>query len=255
MKIRVLLIDDNYKFVDNIKEGFKNNKYIDISYIAYNGQEGINKINDHNNDIDIIILDLVMPKKDGISVLRYLYEKGSNKKVIVLSSYNEQTTIRKVAELGASYFLIKPFEKEEIEKKIMEVYKASDISKSVNLFDNNIKSSLAKLLHELGVPSHIKGYTYLIDGIIKVYKSPDLRNKITRELYPIIANTYNTKESSVERNIRHAIEVSWNRGNWDLMEELFGNSIDIDRAKPTNSEYIITIAEKLRLEYGDYIDN
>ena len=121
--------------------------------------------------------------------------------------------------------------------------------KSVDLYHNNLQISITKILHQLGVPSHIKGYQYIRDGITMIYNRPEIVGGITKELYPDVAKKYNTTVSRVERAIRHAIEVSWNRGNWDLMEDIFGHSVDIDKAKPTNSEFIVTVADKLRLEH------
>ena len=120
---------------------------------------------------------------------------------------------------------------------------------------SNLQMSITKLLHELGVPSHIKGYNYIREGITLIYNSPDLQGAITKELYPMIAKKYHTTPSRVERAMRHAIEVSWNRANWELMEEIFGYSVDIDKAKATNSEFIVTLADKLRLDYHEYVNN
>lgn len=117
-------------------------------------------------------------------------------------------------------------------------------------YDYDLKISVTKILHELGVPSHIKGYQYIREGILLLYNNPDIVGGITKELYPEIASRFDTSVSRVERAIRHAIEVSWNRGNLDLMEEVFGHSVDYDKAKPTNSEFIVTVADKLKLEYG-----
>ena len=124
-------------------------------------------------------------------------------------------------------------------------------SKSIDLYHNNLEKSITKILHELGVPSHIKGYQYIRDGIIMIYDCPGIVGGINKEWYPDIAKKYDTTVSRVERAIRHAIEVSWNRGNWDLMEVIFGHSVDIDKAKPTNSEFIVTVADKLRLEFHE----
>ncbi len=121
-------------------------------------------------------------------------------------------------------------------------------SKSINLISNNLQISISKMLHELGMPSHIKGYQYIREAISMVYDNPEIVGGITKELYPTLAGKFDTTVSRVERAIRHAIEVSWNRGDWDLMEEIFGHSVDIDKAKPTNSEFIVTVADKLRLE-------
>lgn len=156
--------------------------------------------------------------------------------------------IRKVSEYGVNYYILKPFDLTELENRILEVFNVMD-SQSINLYHNNLQISITKMLHELGMPSHIKGYQYIREGIAMLYNNPEIIGGITKELYPDIATKFDTTVSRVERAIRHAIEVSWNRGNWQLMEEIFGHSVDIEKAKPTNSEFIVTIADKLRLEY------
>ena len=248
-KTRVLIIDDNRSLVDMIKEYFSEHADIKITLEAYDGVEGLRIIEKKKDEYDIILLDLIMPNKDGVSVLEDMKKKGIDKKVIVLTSYNTQEMIRKVSEMGVSYFILKPFELADLENRIMEI--SGDVKyggKSIDLFHNSLQKSITTILHELGVPSHIKGYQYIREGITLVYENPELVGGITKELYPEIARKYETTVSRVERAIRHAIEVSWNRGNWELMEEIFGHSVDIDKAKPTNSEFIVTVADKLRLE-------
>lgn len=250
-KARLLVIDDNKNLVEMIKEYFKNKSNITVSLEAKDGEEGINIIDKKKDEFDLILLDLIMPNKDGIAVLQHLNDNRIDKKVIVLTSYNTQEMIRKVSELGANYFLLKPFELSDLEEKIKDVLGNSiKRGESIDLFNNNLQISITKTLHELGVPSHIKGYQYIREGITLVYKRPEIIGGITKELYPEIAKAYDSTVSRVERAIRHAIEVSWNRGNWDLMEDIFGHSVDIDKAKPTNSEFIVTIADKLRLEFS-----
>ena len=197
---------------------------------------------------DVILLDLIMPKKDGIGVLEELKKKNINKNIIVETSYNSPEVIRDVSEYGVNYYILKPFELEDLEKRILDILKQPE-NKNIDLYQNSLEISITKMLHELGMPAHIKGYQYIRDGIIMIYNNPEIIGGITKELYPDVATKYNTTVSRVERAIRHAIEVSWNRGNWDLMEEIFGHSVDIDKAKPTNSEFIVTIADKLRLEF------
>lgn len=247
-KIRVLMIDDNVNLTEMVKEYFKDNKKIEITNCFYNGQEGLKEIENHGNDYDIVLLDLIMPKKDGITVLEELKNKNITKNIIVETSYNSPEVIRNVSEYGVNYYILKPFELDDLESRILDVFKQVD-KKSINLFHNNLEISVTRMLHELGMPAHIKGYQYIRDGILMIYNNPDIIGGITKELYPDVASKYNTTVSRVERAIRHAIEVSWNRGNWDLMEEIFGHSVDIDKAKPTNSEFIVTIADKLRLEF------
>ena len=159
--------------------------------------------------------------------------------------------IRKVSELGACYYMLKPFELSHLKAKIESVYAShSNTNESVDLFQNNLQISISKTLHELGVPSHVKGYQYIREGITLVFKNPEYIGGITKELYPELATKFDTTVSRVERAIRHAIDISWTRANWDYMVELFGYTIDIEGAKPTNSEFIVTIADKLRLEYN-----
>ncbi len=247
-KIRLFLVDDNKAIVTMMKEYFSSRAGIEVVNQAYDGEEGINYIKDNSNMFDVMVLDLIMPKKDGLDVLEFMKENNINKNVIVLTSYNTQDVIRQVSEYGVNYFMLKPFLLEDLEKKIISLVNSSYENKSIDLYHNNLQISITNVLHEMGVPSHIKGYQYIREGITMIYKKPELIGGITKELYPEIAKKFDTTVSRVERAIRHAIEVSWNRGDWDLMEEIFGHSVDIDKAKPTNSEFIVTIADKLRLE-------
>ena len=252
-QIKVLMIDDNESLVNMVKEYFKENKNIEISLEAYDGLEGYRLIEENKNDYDVVILDLIMPKKDGIYVLEEINKNNISAKVIVATSYNDAKIIRQVSEMGVSYFVLKPFDLEDLEKRIIEAYNYDNKDgKSIDLKHSNLQITVSNILHELGIPSHIKGYQYIREGIGMIYSKNGKVGSITKDLYPALADLFNTTASRVERAIRHAIEVSWNRGSWDLMENLFGHSIDIDRAKPTNSEFLITIADKLRLE-GDKI--
>jgi len=248
--IKVLMIDDNLELIQMVKEYFSDHASIDISLEAHDGIEGMKLIKEHQNDYDVVILDLIMPKKDGLSVLQEMKDNNIDKNVIVLTSYNASDMIRKVSEMGIKYFILKPFELTDLEKRVIECVEEEKFSnKTIDVYHNNLKVSITRILHELGVPSHIKGYQYIREGVAILYEKPSAVGAITKELYPDIASKYDTTVSRVERAIRHAIEVSWNRGNWELMEEIFGHSVDIDKAKPTNSEFIVTISDKLRLEF------
>lgn len=249
-KTKLLIIDDNKALADMIEEYFKNDKNIMVSLKEYSGEDGIKTIENKINEYDVIILDLIMSKKDGLFVLEEMKNKKINKPVIVSTSYNSDEMIRKVSEYGVTYFLLKPYDLCDLEKRILEtVNEDTKENKNINIYHNNLQISVTKILHELGVPSHIKGYQYIREGIILIYNNPKLIGGITKELYPEISNKFNTTVSRVERAIRHAIEVSWNRGDWNLMDEIFGHSVDVDKAKPTNSEFIVTVADKLRLEH------
>ena len=252
MKTRILMIDDNVSLIKMVKEYFEKHAVnnIEVTLEAHDGEKGLKMIEEHKDEYDIRVLDIVMPRKGGKEVLKEMRKKGINKSVIVLTSYNSDTMIRATSELGISYFLLKPFELKELEEVVLNVVNDEKRSGTkIDLYHSNIQVSVTKILHELGVPSHIKGYQYIREGIMMVFDDPSLVGGITKELYPDVAKKYKTTVSRVERAIRHAIEVSWNRGNWDTMEDIFGNSIDIDKAKPTNSEFIVTVADKLRLEY------
>lgn len=245
-KIRVLMIDDNINLIKMIREYF-NSSNISIDLEAHDGLEGFKIIKEKQDLYDVIILDLIMPNKDGIYVLEQMEKENISKKVIVSTSYNASEVIRKVSEFGVSYFMLKPFDLVDLEERIRQLFK-TEKNKNIDFGHSNLQISITKILHELGIPSHIKGYQYIREGISIIYTKPSKIGGITKEIYPEIAEKYNTTDSRVERAIRHAIEISWNRGNWDLMEEIFGHSVDIDKAKPTNSEFIVTIADKLKLE-------
>lgn len=248
--IKVLMIDDNESLVNMVKEYFcSNSSEVSIVLSASDGLEGMKMIEERKDDYDLILLDLIMPNRDGMYVLKEMESKGIEKDVIVLTSYNDPKIIREVSESLASYFILKPFDLADLEYKIKSVSNSEEKKKeSIDLKYGNLQLSITKILHELGIPSHIKGYQYIREGIGIVYNRPETVGGITKELYPELAQKFDTTVSRVERAIRHAIEVSWNRGSWDLMEEIFGHSVDIDRAKPTNSEFIVTIADKLKLE-------
>ena len=248
--IKLLMVDDNVNLVKMVSEYFKNKDNISLEFVAHDGKEGIELIEEKQNEFDVLLLDLIMPKKDGLYVLEEMKKRGINKNVIVETSYNTQEVIKQVSDYNVNYFILKPFELDDLENRIMGISKRKDDTKTLDFYHNNLQVSITKILHELGIPSHIKGYQYIREGISIIYNKPETIGGITKELYPELAAKFDTTVSRVERAIRHAIEVSWNRGNWDYMQEIFGYSVDIDKAKPTNSEFIITVADKLRLEYA-----
>lgn len=245
-KVKVLIIDDNETMISNIEQYFSSHAVIEILGKAYNGKEGMEQILKNHNQYDLIIMDVLMPEVDGIEILQQMAQRGIKKKVIILSSYKKDYVIKQAAKYDVNYYMMKPFSMEALEKRILEVV-ASD-EKMLDDLTSNIQLAITKLLHSLGVPSHIKGYQYIRESVYMMYNNPDMIGAITKEIYPEIADKFDTTASRVERAIRHAIEVSWNRGDYDLMEEIFGHSVDYDRAKPTNSEFIATLADKLRMD-------
>jgi len=172
----------------------------------------------------------------------------NNMKVIVSSSIVNELMLKSVNILGANMFLIKPFTMDKFNDALDMI-----INKKVNGYSdtlyNKLEKDITKLLHDIGMPAHIRGYSYIRSGIIEAYRDKEIIGQVTKVLYPTIAEKYDTTSSRVERAIRHAIEVAWNRGNLDVIDDIFGYTISAQRAKPTNSEFIAMIADKLRINY------
>lgn len=245
-KIRIFVVDDSKKVVNEVNKYFKSHAEIELVGIASDGIEALEVLRREHNNIDVLVMDLIIPKMDGLSVLEVLHKEGIMMKSIITTSINSLEVINKCMEVGVNYYMLKPYDYETLEKRVLLVSKTR--SKKLVVNSNDLAMAITDLLHSLGIPSHIKGYSYIRDGIDLMYRNPNMIGAITKELYPEIASKYDTTSSRVERAIRHAIEVSWSRGDYDVMEDLFGHSVDYDRAKPTNSEFIATIADKLRLD-------
>lgn len=244
-KIRVVLVDSDNEQLRSIEKYFSSHAVIDIIKTFNDGLSAINYIRENSSKFDVVIMDLLLSNKDGLSIIKDMRDNNINKSIIVLTGYNSLDIIKQVSLYNISYFMLKPFDLKDLEYQVMNVKETHS-----SIIDKNkeLQTNITSLLHSLGVPSHIKGYEYIREGIGLMYNNPKMLGAITKEMYPEIAVKFNTTSSRVERAIRHAIEVSWSRGDYDLMEEVFGHSVDYDRAKPTNSEFIATLADKLRLE-------
>ncbi len=247
--INLLVVDDDKDLVVTMKKYFEENTNIRIKYEASNGEEAKRIIDSRQEEYDLILLEPLIPKIDGLSLLETIKDKKINKKVLIISSYKDLEIMERAKELNVIGYMMKPFDLKILEKRINNYFVDSE-KVTIENEKVSLKKRITKIIHELGVPSNLKGYDYIREGIMLVYYDPTLSSKITKGLYPIIANKFTSNESRVERSMRHAIEVSWNRGNWDMMEDIFGYSVSIDKAKPTNSEFIVTIADMLRLEYS-----
>ncbi len=251
--INVLMIDE----VSSIKEfteflDSKSSTQVNIKYKYSDGLEGLEAIKKHLDEIDCIVLSLVLPSFDGVGILKYLKNENINKRVILYTHNTNLDLLKLLGDYRILFILYKGTDLNLLEDRILDVgkLKAKDALKE-NKPVKEMTKEISRLLHDLGMPSHIKGYQYIRDSIELMYNNPNVLGGITKEVYPFIADKYNTTPSRVERAIRHAIEVSWTRGDYDLMEEIFGHSVDFDRAKPTNSEFLATIADKLCLEFKD----
>ena len=268
-KITVLIADDNQEFSTTLATYLKNQEDMVVVGRAKDGNEALDMISSLMPDV--LLLDVIMPHLDGIGVLEQMNMIKLNKKpiCIMLSAVGQDKVTQRAIELGAEYYVVKPFDIDLLITRIRELknYKPSSqnnnfISREIGISkqqyidipnnsankEENIEALVTNVIHEVGVPAHIKGYQYLREAIIMVINDIDVINQITKCLYPQIANKFHTTPSRVERAIRHAIEVAWGRGEQKTVENIFGYTISAAKGKPTNSEFIAMISDKLRLE-------
>ena len=265
-KTTILIADDNEDFAKTLVNYLEKEEEMEVIGIAKNGKEACDMV--INTQPDVLLLDVIMPYLDGIGVLEYINSSGIAKKpmCIMLSAVGQAKITQTAISLGAEYYVVKPFDIEILIKRIKEIknYKPTtaqncynnrevkipyiDISENNKKNEEALEALVTNIIHELGVPAHIKGYQYLREAIIMVIKDIDIINQITKQLYPEIARKFRTTPSRVERAIRHAIEVAWARGEQGTVESIFGYTISAAKGKPTNSEFIAMIADKLRLE-------
>lgn len=259
-KIKIFIADDNTEFVSTLVTYLDKQEDMEVVDSARDGLEAIDKIIKCNPDV--CILDVIMPQMDGLGVLEGINEKLDLLPIcIMLSAVGQDKVTSRAMCLGAQYYVVKPFEMDVLVKRIRELVKnqalgtlatgLKDVKSTYIEVDNtklNLEAKVTNIIHDVGVPAHIKGYQYLRDGIMMAVKDVDIINQITKQLYPDLAKKYKTTPSRVERAIRHAIEVAWNRGQIESMENIFGYTVNSNRGKPTNSEFIAMIADKLRLE-------
>lgn len=259
-KLKIMVVDDNVEFV----------KLVTMYINAQSGMEVVCSLNDGTNVIpkikelkpDVLLLDIIMPEKDGLVVLEELNDAVIDKKpfTVVMSAIGQEKITRKAISLGAAYYVIKPFDLETLTNRLKEMVS----SETTTFYENKgtkyvtakatmqqgepIEVKVTNLIHDLGVPAHIRGYQYLREAIIIAVENEEIINAITKTLYPILAKKYQTTPSRIERAIRHAIEVAWNRGELAMHDKIFGYTVNSNKGKPTNSEFIAMIADKIRLE-------
>jgi len=256
-KITILMADDNKDFCDAIINYLAKQPDMEIVGTAYDGLETLEKINTLKPDVAII--DGVMPKLDGLGVLEKLNLAEAEAYApicIILSAITQDKITQKAIELGAEYYIAKPFDLETLVSRIRQLkeqlktplQKGGIGMRSQKNREVNLETKITGILHDIGVPAHIRGYHYMREAIMMAVDDLDILNYITKELYPTIARKCNTTPSRVERAIRHAIEVAWSRGKVEIIDSLFGYTINNHKGKPTNSEFIALIADRLRLE-------
>ena len=252
-KVSVLIADDNKAFADNLLDYLKAKDDIANVDVAYDGEEACGMITEMKPDI--VLLDIIMPKRDGISVMNRISNSHLAKKpmCIALSVTASERIMKACQDAGCEYFLLKPQTNDAIYDTIRSFgTKAGRTSFEVVARDDkksyDLEALVTDFIHELGVPAHIKGYQYVRTAIMMVVENMELLNYITKQLYPVIAKKYSTTSSRVERAIRHSIEVAWSRGRPETMNQIFGYTIDTGKGKPTNSEFIAMVADRIRLQ-------
>ena len=250
-QVKVVVVDDNEAVIRSVKEYFRNSEIVSVIGGFTNGKDALNYLLQNPDQYDILMLDLILTHFDGIRIIEELKNHNINKKIMVLSSFKDDFTIRRVQALGASYFMLKPVDMDVVNSRLIDLVMHKE--EMIVVKSNKIESEVSVLLHDLGIPTHVRGYQYIREGVMLLYASDGISSLVTKEIYPKIANKYQTTSSRVERAIRHAIEISWSRGDIKLMENLFGNSIDFDRSRPTNSEFLSTLADKFKLNTKELI--
>ncbi len=267
-KVTVVIIDDNRAMCRELEKAIEETSDMELVGTAFDGLEGFELISEKKPDVALI--DVVMPKMDGLELLEQLQNASLSKKpmsIIISAVSNDNITLR-AQQLGAQYYLVKPIEDYEIVlKRIRQVvcvapeqsqesrgpenFSLTDMQQP-NLLSrvtgDNLETIITSVIHEIGVPAHIKGYHYLREAITLCIQDKEFINSITKMLYPTVARNYQTTSSRVERAIRHAIEVAWTRGREEILNSIFGYTIDTNKGKPTNGEFIAMISDSIRLK-------
>ncbi|OUO81291.1 sporulation transcription factor Spo0A [Blautia sp. An249] len=266
-KLNVAIADDNEKMVEILGKMIDEDKELELVGKAHNGEEICNIIRE--KEPDVVVLDIIMPKVDGLSVMEKVSHDQEMKKhpsFIIVSAVGQERITEDAFNLGADYYMLKPFDNQMLlnrikhirnsgERRLREIRRQNTHEEVSSLGERNLERNVTNIIHEIGVPAHIKGYQYLRDAIILSVNDMEMLNSITKILYPTIAKKHQTTSSRVERAIRHAIEVAWSRGKMDTIDELFGYTVSTGKGKPTNSEFIALIADKIRLEYKNHSFN
>ena len=255
--ITVAIADDNRELTNLLKEIINEEPDMEVIGVSYDGVQCLQMVEEKKPDV--LLLDIIMPHLDGMTVLEKISNQKEKPNVIMLTAFGQEDVTKKAVELGARYFIVKPFDTANLANQIRLVMRKPQNGATISVTrtekekkEPSLDASITSIIHEIGVPAHIKGYLYLREAIAMVYHDIELLGSITKVLYPDIAKKYNTTPSRVERAIRHAIEVAWNRGNIESIANMFGYTVSMTKAKPTNSEFIAMVADRLRIERNKY---
>ena len=249
-KLKIVIADEGAEIGQNCAKAFK--AYgMEVILCEKDGRVVLSKVSEHKPDI--ILADVFMPNLDILGVLAGIKEMKLKEMplVMAMSGYNNSRLEKEILEAGVAYYFLKPFDIGVLADRIIRITGWSN--KKLALVHNGSANSdleilITDIIHQIGVPAHIKGYHYLREAITLAVNDPDIINSVTKQLYPAVAKKFQTTSSRVERAIRHAIEVAWDRGDIDVLNSYFGYTIHNERGKPTNSEFIAMIADKLRLQ-------
>ena len=253
--VRVVIADDNLQTREMLAQFLAQQNGIEIVGTANNGLEAIEQV--QKQEPDVLICDMIMPQMDGYGVLERLQSMKLARMpgVIALTALSRDDFIARAINLGACYYMVKPFDFTLLARRVFEVAGERDRAKAMTAQPSgaaggaaSLEERIANLFLTVGIPAHIKGYQYLREGVRMVVDNPDLMGHITKELYPGIARRFDTTSSKVERAIRHAIEVAWNRGRIEALDEAFGKNVCSLKDKPTNSEFIALVSDRLRIK-------
>lgn len=246
--ISVLVADDNHDFCDVLSEYIESQSDMTLAGVVHAGNEVVDFL--EGNVPDVLVLDIIMPHLDGIGVLERLASGRWEKrpKVMILTAFGQESITQRAVQLGADYYVLKPFNLDVLGKRIRQMAGQREAGRPQPVLTRSLDVDVTNLIHDIGIPAHIRGYLYLRDAIGMVVNKVEILGAVTKELYPAIARKYNTTPSRVERAIRHAIEVAWSRGNLEMLGRLFSHTVHAERGKPTNSEFIAMLADRLRME-------
>ena len=241
----VIIADNTEEFCGSLQKALHRAEGFQVLGIANDGEQAIRMVTQSRPDI--LVLDMMLAKKDGIAVLKALANLDKRPVVLATSGFVTDYVASAAANLGVRYLMLKPCDMEAVVERLREI-RGGDSRPTSGKPSSNIETLVTNIIHEIGVPAHIKGYQYLREAIIIAVGDMDVINAITKVLYPQVAKTFQTTPSRVERAIRHAIEVAWDRGDLDTLQRFFGYTVSNTKGKPTNSEFIALIADKLQLQ-------